>query len=497
MKRRTFLKMTGTGLAATMLGPLTARPLRAAQSKRPPNIILLLTDEHDHRVTGCYGNKLIRTPALDRLAAEGVTFEHCYCNSPLCVPSRLSHTSGKYINRVDAWSNSCRLPDPENIDSLAHVLSRFGYQPYLCGKNHYDKRYRYGFIDLEPNFNRSNKTGRGNRREADDLTEEGGLSKRFNENNLAVRDNSTVMKHDQLVTDTAVRFLQQRSADDGPFYLHVGLLAPHFPLVAPQPYWEPYRDQVPMPQIPEGFLDRLPLNYKHLRCGFNMTNVPDDKVKLGRELYYGLTQWVDNQIDTILAALARTDFAENTVIIYTADHGENAGEHGLWWKNSMYEQSAGIPLIMHWPQRWAGGQRRSGVCSMLDVVRTIVDLAEGETPDDWNGSTLVPLLDDPHSQWPDFAVSQYYAHNIASGYAMLVQGNWKYVYHSPPNDHYKPEMELYDLAADPMEFDNLSAQPQHAQRIAQMQEFLIKQIGEHPDETEARCRAQIATGYES
>jgi choline-sulfatase len=456
-----------------------------------PNILVIMSDEHNAGVLGCYGNKIIRTPDLDRLAARGVVFEAAYTNSPLCVPCRLSFTSGKYISRVGAWNNDCWLPSAD-YPSIARVMNAAGYESYLCGKMHYDRTRRYGFTEIGGNMNNALKSGKGYRRRPDDLTCRG-LSGRFEQ--FRAGDDSNVLDHDRRVTAGTVEFLTHRKPTDKPFFLLAGYLAPHFPLIVPEQYWDHYKGKVPMPVIPAGLLDSLPLNYKHLRAGFEVVNVPPDMIRKGRELYYGLTEWVDNEIGKTLKALADSGLADNTIVIYTTDHGENMGEHGLWWKNAVYDSAARVPLIVSWPKRWPGGQRRDGVCSLVDVVQTIAELGHATVPADWNGSSLCGLLDDPKAPWKDMAVSEYYAHNIASGYVMLRKGPFKYVYHTPPDGKHPAERELYDLRSDPGEFHNLAADPAQKQRIEQMHAALVKELGEDPDKTELRCRADYAKGY--
>jgi len=188
-----------------------------------------------------------------------------------------------------------------------------------------------------------------------------------------------------------------------------------------------------MPVIPPGHLESQPLNYKHLRIGFHVENGPPEIVRKGRELYHGLTQWLDEQIGRLLAALQKSGLGENTVVIYTTDHGENMGEHGLWWKNCIYQHAAHVPLIVSWPARWKGGQRRTEACSLLNVVQTIAELGGAKAPPDRNGASLSKWLQNPTTHWKDTAVSEYYAHNIASRCAMLRAGEYKYVYHTPPD----------------------------------------------------------------
>ena len=488
LSRRQMLKATASAATLPLLG------LHAAPATKP-NLLVIMSDEHTASITGCYGNKIVQTPHLDGLAAKGVTFDACYTTSPLCVPARLSFTSGKYISRNGAWSNSSWLPSNE-VASLPRLLNDAGYETVLCGKMHYDGTRRYGFSKELVRGNNSRKTGRGGRRKADDLQGKPGISGRFRDFRVGGEKDSGIIRNDLSVTREAAVYLKARKEGDRPFFLFAGYLAPHFPLIVPQEYWDPYIDRVPMPVLPPGHLDGLPLNYRHLRTGFNNEDVPDDIVKKGRELYYGLTQWLDEQLGLLFKALAESVDAENTVIVYTTDHGENLGEHGLWWKNCMYEHAARIPLIISFPPRWQGGQRRTLACSTVDLVQTLADLAGAEAPKDWDGDSLVPWLNDAKAPWKDLAISQYYAHNIASGYVMLRQGPWKYVYHSPPDDQHPAEEELYNLTADPGEFRNLARNPAQVERTKAMLAAIIKELGEHPDETEARARGDYAKGYE-
>ncbi len=487
--RREFLKMTGLAAGSLLLPDLA---LGKDKLGGKPNVLVIMSDEHNAGVLGCNGNTIIKTPNLDALAKRGITFEGCYCNSPLCVPSRLSFTAGKYASRVGAWNNSCWLPS-DDYPSLPRIMNAAGYESILCGKMHYDRTRRYGFREIGGNMNNAAMTGKGSRRKPDDLASKPGISPRFDD--FHTGDDSSILKHDRAVTAATVEFLSKRRASDKPLFIFVGYLAPHFPLIVPEEYWRQYEGKVPMPVIPEGHLESQPRNYKHLRIGFDVEDVPENIVRKGRELYYGLTQWVDDQIGKVLKALADSEMADNTVVIYTTDHGENMGEHGLWWKNCMYQNASRVPLIVSWPARWKGGQRRTQACSLVDVVQTIAALSGADVPADWNGDSMLGWLDDPATDWKDLAVSEYYAHNIASGYAMIRIGKYKYVYHTPADSSHPAERELYDLQADPGEFNNLAAKDEYRQRVEAMHEVLIEETGEDPDKTEQRCRADYARGY--
>ena len=492
ISRRSFLQATVASASALALERVIgATAIR--KIPRQPNILWIMSDEHNVNVMGAYGNRLVHTPYMDSLAEQGVTFDTHYCNSPLCVTSRLSLTAGKYTSRVDVWGLTSWLPSAD-IPSLPRVMNAAGYQSFLCGKQHYDYSRRYGFTQVGGNFNNFYKTGKGHRLSPYHVTQER-LSPFFS--HFHPGEHSSTLDHDRAVTAGTLDFLSKRKRNDKPFFLFAGYLAPHFPIVAPQEYCERYAGKVPMPIIPPGFLENLSLNYKVQRAGFEEIGVPDDTVRRGREIYYGLTDWVDNEIGKVLRALrARPDIAENTVIIYSSDHGENMGEHGMWRKNCMFEPSTRVPLIISWPQRWQPGQRRVGASSHFDLVQTVVEIGGGKTPGDWNGESMIPWLDSPQHQWKDYAVSEYYAKNTASGYVMSRDGDWKYTYHTVIDKDHPSQQELYHMPTDPQEFHNLANRPEHQARMVAMHRRLVQEVGGDPNETEQRARYQLARGYD-
>jgi choline-sulfatase len=484
-----FIAITIT--QALLPSAIAAQKAADTQTTRPPNILLIMADEHNPAVLGCYGNSIVHTPNLDALARRGIRFDRAYTNSPLCVPSRLSFTAGRYVSGVSAWNNNSMLP-PET-PSLPRVMNAAGYQSYLCGKMHYDADQRYGFTEIGGNMNKAFMSGRGSRRAADDLTTAPGYSNRFKSWGPG---EGSVIAHDRKVTSGVVEFLGNRRADDKPFFLLAGYLAPHFPLQVPDKYWEPYKGKVPAPKIPPGLVESLPLNYRHLRVGFHVEDVPEDEARKGRELYYGLTQWLDEEVGRVVAALEAAGLADNTVIIYTADHGEDLGEHSMWFKNCLFEHGARVPLIVSWPRRWQGGQVRSGACALVDVAQTIARLGGATVPANWNGTPMCEWMDNAKAPWRDIAVSEYYAHLIASGFAMVRTGDYKYVYHTAADSKHPAERELYNLKSDPGELRNLASDPAQEKRVGEMHALLVRETGEEPDKTEQRCRAEITRGYD-
>ena len=472
------------------VGGLLAAAEPPAPAKRP-NILVIMSDEHHAGIMGCAGNPYIRTPNLDAIAARGVRFDAHYCSSPICTPARQSFVLGKYVSHHNVWGNTAGAPD--SWPSLPRVMNAAGYQSYLIGKMHFKGGATYGYDGLQA----------GKEKYAGDQRPDPAPKARtrprpgvFVDNGLAlngefdrageVEDLMGFIDVDR--RQAAVKFLTERAAGERPFFLTVGLIAPHYPLTAPKELIDRYTGVVPQPMLPPGYLDTLPLNYKHLRNARKLEAVSDDLARRAITGYYARLEWMDQQVGEILKALRESPFAEDTVVIYTTDHGENLGEHGLWWKNCMYDCAARVPLLVSWPRRWAGGQSRAGACSVVDLVQTIAAVGGAKPPEDWDGRSLLSYLDDGASPWRDLAVCEYYSEYIASGISMIRAGSWKYVYHTAADATHPAQRELYDLRADPGELVNLAGDPQHAARITAMHAQLVAEVGEDPEQTEQRYR---------
>ncbi|MBL9208210.1 MAG: sulfatase-like hydrolase/transferase [Opitutaceae bacterium] len=490
--------MKPTPFCLLLLGLAVSAPAAERVSTRPPNILVIMSDEHHAGVMGNSGDSVARTPHLDRLARSGVKFDAHYCSSPICTPSRQTFTTGKYVSSHNVWTNTVGVP--EDRMTLPKVMRAAGYQSYLIGKMHYKGGRNYGFTLLDKGPRASNddemppaKGSPAAEPKPRKRLPAGVFPPRGDELGEEFRPLGetldTSADPDVGRRDAAIQFLQNRPVSAKPFFLTVGFIAPHYPLVAPPEFLARYKDRVPAPHIPSGYLETLPLNYQHLRNDRKLERVPSQTVKLALEAYYARVEWMDQQIGQVLEALARSPFAENTIVVYTSDHGENMGEHGLWWKNCMYDSAARVPLIMSWPKRWAGGQVRSGACGMVDLVKTLAECAGATVPADWQGDSMVGWLDRGDFPWKDRAVVEYYAGYVASGIAMIREGPWKYVYHTRPSPEREPEVELFHLHDDPRELHNLARSPEHRERIRALHAHLVAEIGEDPETTESRWRA--------
>ena len=427
-----------------------------------PNILLIMSDEHAPQFSGFHGHRLVRTPHLDRLAADGVVFENTYCNSPLCVPSRASFMTGLQLNRIGIWDNGAPLD--EKIPTWAHMLRAAGYDAVLSGKMHLvGNDNLHGFrAEIEGTRTKHPVTAP----QWQEPQRLGGAAARQRIERAGPGESPHV-RLDDLANVAALRYLREPARREQPWALCVGYILPHFPLVAPQRYFDMYYpDRVDLPTLPPGVAGVGHPVHERVRRTFNLYDYSEEQIRRARAAYFGLITYLDDLIGTLLATLQETGQAERTVVIYTSDHGEMVGEHGLWWKNTLYEHASRVPLIARWPGRYVPGRRCSGVCSLVDVTATVVDLAGAPGLSDLDGDSLRPLLEGTTTAWKDEAFCEYCGHATNRAGRMLRAGRWKInVYHGEPP-------ELYDLESDPGELTNLAGRPE----VAGIERVLLRRV---------------------
>jgi choline-sulfatase len=438
-----------------------------------------MSDEHGAQFSSTYGHPIIETPNMDRLAAQGVTFDANYCNSPLCIPSRASFMTGQYVSTNEVWDNTKPMP----VDKLTwpYLLRNEGYDTALNGKMHLvGPDPLHGFekqLSRDPHI----EAPLGHFRWSDGIPP-------APEDWYGVREAdpgvSPMIEADDAMEAAAVEYLSDPARHDKPFAMCVGFIAPHFPFIVPEPYFSKYYpNNVDMPNLPEGHLDALPPSAQRLRQMFGLDgDWTDDEIARARAAYFGLCTYLDDKIGHLLDTLEEHGLAENTVIVHTSDHGDMLGEHGLWRKMCFYEQSARVPLQISWPGVFEGGQRVSEAVSNVDAVATILDLAGIDlTKWDLDGQSLVQALNGDTSELSDVAISEHFAHGTDRAMGMVRSGKWKLCYgHGDP-----VELELYDLETDPGEFTNLASTEEHAQVVERLLKILMDQWGD-PDTLTAK-----------
>jgi choline-sulfatase len=435
----------------------------------PPNILLIMSDEHAPMYSSTYGHPLVQTPNMDELAAQSVTFENAYCNSPLCCPSRMSFMTGRYVHRIGTWDNASPLAS----DSVtwAHLLGAVGYDVVLSGKQHFcGPDQLHGFrAQLARDLHAELWTRDGVLCGTPDWTQGTPAAPRpWGGVQQAGPGTTLEIEVDDLVEEQALAYLRDPARKTQPWALNVSFIAPHFPLVVPQRFWELYPlDTIDMPEIPPGHLENQHPVHQRMRRMFGCLDFPEELVRRARAGYYGLITYLDEKVGRLLDVLKETGQYENTVVIHCSDHGEMNGEHGMWRKSSFYEASVRVPLQISWPGHLPAGRRVNGVVSLVDLIATLADITDATHIAPLDGDSLLPLMRGTAADWKNEAFSEYLAHGVAKPTAMLRRGHYKLHYSlgDPP--------QLYDLAQDPDEFHDLAQAPAYQSVVKELQTRLL------------------------
>ena len=418
-----------------------------------PNILIIMSDQHSPHVIGCAGDPLVRTPNLDALAARGVRFENAYCASPLCVPSRMTFMTGRHCSDIDVWTNGCTLAS--DIPTFAHTLGAAGYEVVLAGRMHFvGTDHRHGFESriigdvsahypggAGPNLGGIPRGSTGQSRPAVEIAGPG---------------RTAYQAYDDAVLEASREYLGARSAgaDHRPLCLVVGTVLPHCPFIAPKELYHYYHERVELPQVPDGYYENLNPGVRQWRERRGIHDLTGDEIRAARAGYYGIVEYFDGIVGGLLEALGDAGMADDTVVIYTSDHGESAGENGMWWKSSCYEASAGVPLIVSWPGNVPEGETRREVVSLVDIASTVADLAGAEPLPASAGQSIVPIArGDASTRWRDEAFSELCNCGRDPAMRMIRRGPWKL-------NHYEGfEPQLFNLDEDPHEFTDRAGDP--------------------------------------
>ncbi|HTH75841.1 MAG TPA: sulfatase-like hydrolase/transferase [Trinickia sp.] len=441
------------------------------------NVLFILSDEHQHGLMGCAGEAIVQTPNLDRLAQRGTRFSNAYTPSPLCVPARASLATGRPVHDIRCWDNALAYDgEPEG---WAHRLSRAGIVTDAIGKLHYrGVTSPSGFRQQISPAHIMDGIGQVWGSVRNPLPSTMGRSSLYDHVGAG---HSSYNKFDEGVADHAVRWLAENAHSDQPWVLFVGFVAPHFPLVVPQRYLDPYPiDSIQLPSLhPDRGYTRHPWTERQARyMDHDRALGSDEKRRLAIASYFGLVSFLDDNVGKVLDALKENGLEESTTVIYSSDHGENLGARGMWNKCLMYRESTGVPMILAGPDIPVDQVRNTPV-SLVDIQNTILDLVGQPIVDGTSGESMLRLANEADDR-ERTVFSEYHAVGSESAAFMLASGRFKYHYYVG----FEPE--LFDLETDPSESHSLASDPNCSELVSEFEAKLRRMID--PEQVDARAK---------
>jgi len=462
------------------------------------NVLLILADQMTPFLMGAYGHPVVKTPNLDKLTADGVRFDAAYSSSPLCVPARASLMTGKYASRIGCYDNGAPLSCEEPC--IAHYLSREGYDAIASGKLHFiGPDQTHGFrkrltTDIYPSDfswtpsyeNKHQPMFKGKPHASG-----------YAVPNVGVRKWSMGLAYDDETTFRALEYLRARPKKEDqresgvapkPFFLCVSYSLPHGPFHVTQELWDLYKGAaIDIPEIPENVEETYSVmdQWLYIYHGIDrITNIRDpESLYSMRRSYFGMVSHVDQQIGELLKALQDTGQADNTVVIFSSDHGDMLGEKGLVQKKMFYEWSARVPLIISFPDGRGRGSTCEEPVSLMDLAPTILDIAGVQSKLPLDGKGLLSLVGEDQPQNRE-VFSEILAEGVYSPCFMIRRGHYKYIY------IHRYDAQLFDLENDPGEWQNLAGMPEY-KNLEEELHARISQVFDQ-NEIEKKTRESIA-----
>ena len=432
-----------------------------------PNILLIHSDQHRYDCLGATGHPFVQTPGMDRIARDGVIFSHAFTPCPLCVPARTSLMHGQWPGEHLAIANAgteASRPAREGLPSFSQALKGAGYRLGYVGKwgVHPEKTpLAYGFDEYVP-------AGEYERwRAARGLPPVPHTNRWFGEADPHIAPEQSRMAWG---ADQTLRLMRTSAEDGRPFFLRWDPSGPHLPNIVPEPYASMYTpaEIPPWPSFPDPLLGK-PFIQAQQRRTWKLDGWTWDEWAPVVGRYLGEISLMDAQVVRLLEALDELDLARDTLVVYTCDHGDTCGGHGMIDKHYvMYDDVVRVPLLLRWPGRVAAGSRCDAFVShAIDLASTFCDVAGVPPPDTFRGSSLLATLAGEAQERPDIFASYHGGQFGLYSQRMVRDRRRKYVWNATDVD------ELYDLEGDPAELRNLAGEAAHAGELARLRQRVV------------------------
>lgn len=444
------------------------------------NIVIIMSDEHDPRNMGCSGHPFVKTPHLDAIAERGIRFTSAYTPSPICVPARAAFATGHRVHKIGHWDNAS--PYTGEVPGWGHVLQEAGIRTASIGKLHYrNTEDPVGFDEEHLPMHVMGGYGMVWASIRDPYVSRFQDARMLGERIGAGETPYT--SYDRSITERTAEWLRDAASRPEPFVLYVGLVAPHFPLVAPQEFFDLYSEQ-DLPAVKLAPTDGHHLHpWVQAYADFDRTEekfVSEQERLDAFRAYYGLCTFLDSNIGQIDEVLRETGLADSTTLIYTSDHGDNLGARGVWGKSTLYQESSMVPMLI------AGPGIEPGVCEtpvdLLDLYPTLLACAGVDPAPHLQGRpgrALLEIANHPCDQ-QRVIFSEYHAAGSDTAAYMVRKGRWKYHY------YVRFEPELFDLQDDPQETRNLADDSRYRSILNDMHDELLRICD--PEVTDARAK---------
>jgi uncharacterized sulfatase len=455
-------------------------------AQKQMNVLFIVSDDLTNNTLGCYGSSMCQSPNIDRLAKKGVRFDRAYCQFPLCNPSRASFLTGLRPDTTKVYENATQFrKNVPSAQSLPQTFRDAGYFVARVGKlYHYGVPGQIGTDGLDDPSS-WDKVINPKGRDKDDeekiftLNPKGKGSGRFGGTlSWLAADGADGEQTDGIAAGEIIKLLETNR--DKPFFLACGFYRPHTPYVAPKKYFDMYpRDRIKLPVVPADHLKSAPAP-AFGSAKKEQDNMTDELRREALQAYYAATTFMDAQVGLVLDALEKLKLADRTIVVFISDHGYHLGEHGLWQKMSLFENSARVPLIIYDPRARGNGRASKRTVELIDLHPTLANLCGLAAPKEAEGKTLKPLLDNPDDVWDKPAMTQVSRNTPTTTGEKLPKKQGWFMGYSIRDERYRytvwddgnKGVQLYDYDKDPGETKNLASDPASAPVITRMRKLL-------------------------